>query len=466
MPSNPSTRIAEPLLGGPDGIHLGFAGAHFRRVQAYIFTALLGATTVLALALQAPCLGSDYAQPSASARMCAGPLSTAFLGHLNPEVPGRAIGGEAGLSVIDARFVTSMQALTDDVSVFMSFVLILNVIAVAALGVGLLIIARQRAWLVAVFASPVILFTLGSTLDPVALALSVWALIMFIGSPPLRSRPWASGVLLGAAVFINPLALLVLLALCLAGPHPTRAVPARDPRMMIATTAVTSALILIVDGTAIDRIRQWLSDAVDGGSFASILVMARIGSAEVWGPVWVAAAGGVVVAVTIAMVIVRRNGLDPAVAACLLIGGCLLLSPAMMPWDSLWLLPFLVLAVHRWWVLIVWALAEASFAIAIHLGDIIGFERDSGLEPAFVALFTLLRLFALVAAIIFAGENLHRQRISAPRRIAAASATGRSGLGRADVGRSGTVRSTATGSGAGSTEDAAPARGRGHGVRT
>ena len=85
MPSQSSTRIAEPLLGGPDGIHLASAGAQFRRGQAYIFAGILGVTTFLALALQGPCLSSGYEQPSASARMCAGPLSTAFLGQINPE---------------------------------------------------------------------------------------------------------------------------------------------------------------------------------------------------------------------------------------------------------------------------------------------------------------------------------------------------------------------------------------------
>ncbi|RBP67231.1 uncharacterized protein DUF2029 [Brevibacterium sanguinis] len=429
MPSHPSTRIAEPLLGGPDGIHLGAAGARFRRLQAFIFAGLLGATTFLALALQAPCLSSGYAQPSASARMCAGPLSTAFLGDLNPEAPGRSTGGAAGLSVLDAALVAGLRALTDDVSVFMSFVLILNVVAIAALGVGLLVLARQRAWLTAVFVSPIILFTLGSTLDPVAVALSVWALIVVLGSPPIPARPWLAGVLLGLAAFIKPLALLVLLALTLAGSHPTRTVPARSPRMMIATAALTSALILILDGSAYARVVHGLTDAVDGGSFASILVMARFGSNASWAPVWIAASAGVVLAVTIALLLVRRRGLDPAVAACLLIGACLLFAPGMMPWDSLWLLPFLVLAVHRWWVLIVWGLAEASFAVASHLGDVAGIDPEAGLEPAFVALFTLLRLFALVVAIIFAAENLHRQRVRAPRRIAVAARTRPVGAG-------------------------------------
>ncbi|MDK8433754.1 MULTISPECIES: hypothetical protein [unclassified Brevibacterium] len=411
MPSKPSTRIAEPLLGGPDGIHLAAAGAGFRRGQAYVLAGLLGLTTFLALALQGPCLSSGYEQPAASARMCAGPLSTAFLGHVNPEVDGRSHGGMAGLSVLEARLADLMRLMTDDVSVFMVAVLLLNVLGIAALGAGLLVLARSRAWLVGIFASPLILFTLGSTLDPVALALAVWAMALFAGSPPLRPRPWLSGLLLAVAAFINPLALLVLLALTLSGPHPAGRLAPRSPQMMLAAATITSAILLVLNGDAIDRVIHWLSDAVDGGSFAAILLMAQLGDAEVWAPVWIIGSLGVVAAVAISLFMVRRSGLDPAVSACLLIGGCLLLAPGLMPWDSLWLLPFLVLAVHRWWVLIVWACAETVFAIGIQLGDIIGFDTDKGLEPAFVALFTLLRLLALVLVVIFAGENLYRRRI-------------------------------------------------------
>ncbi|PCC56376.1 hypothetical protein CIK58_14625 [Brevibacterium aurantiacum] len=419
MPSKPSTRIAEPLLGGPDGIHLASAGARFRRGQAYIFAGILGFTTFLALALQGPCLSSGYEQPSASARMCSGPLSMAFLGEFNPEdALGRSHGGMPGLSALEARFVQLSKLMTDDVSVFMAIVLIINVIAFAALGVALLVLARQRAWLVAAFASPVILFTLGSTLDPVAVALSVWAMVVFVGSSPVRSRPWLSGVLLGIAAFINPLALLVLLGLTLTGPSPAGRLRPRDPRMMLATVTITSALLLVIDGTAIDRVLHWMGDAVDGGSFASILVMARLGSAETWAPVWIIASAGVIAAVALSLFIVRRTGLDPVVAACLLIGACLLLAPGMMPWDSLWILPFLVLAVRRWWVLIIWAVAETAFAIAIHLGDVAAIEPDKGLEPTFVALLTLLRLLALVAVVICAGENLYRRRIRGRLRIA------------------------------------------------
>ncbi|MDN5551437.1 MAG: hypothetical protein L0G54_12035, partial [Brevibacterium sp.] len=327
------------------------------------------------------------------------------------EALGRSHGGMPGLSALESRLVQLGKLMTADVSVFMAMVLIINVIAFAALGVALLVLARKRAWLVAAFASPVILFTLGSSLDPVAVALSVWAMAIFVGSSPMRSRPWLSGVLLGIAAFINPLALLVLLALTLAGPRPAGQLRPRDPRMMLATVTITSALLLVIDGTAIDRVLHWMSDAVDGGSFASILVMARLGTAEVWAPVWIIASAGVIAAIAVSLFMVRRTGLDPAVAACLLIGGCLLLAPGMMPWDSLWILPFLALTVRRWWVLIIWAVAETAFAIAIHLGDVAAIEPDKGLEPTFVALLTLLRLLALVAVVICAGENLYRRRI-------------------------------------------------------
>ena len=411
MPSKSSTRIAEPLLGGPVGIHLGAAGRRFRSAQAYALAAVLGITTFLALALQGPCLSSGYEQPSASARMCAGPLSTAFLGDTNPEVLGRAHGGGAALAPLEARLVDLVHLFTTDVSLFMVVVLLLNTAGIAALGAGLLVLARFRGWLIAVFASPLILFTLGSTLDPIALALAVWAMVVFFGAPPLRPRAWLAGVLLGIATFINPLALLVLLALTLSGPNPARGLKPRNPRMMLAAATLTSAVLLVVDLSAIDRIIHWYSDVVDGGSFASILLMAELGDVSVWAPLWIIVSAGVVLAVAVSLYMVRSTGLDPAVSACLLIGGCLLLAPGLMPWDSLWLLPFIALSIRRWWVLIVWTLAEAVFAISIQLGDVSGFEADEGLDSTFVALFTLLRLLALVLVVIMSGENLYRRGI-------------------------------------------------------
>ena len=411
MSSKSSTRIAEPLLGGPVGIHLGAAGRRFRSAQASALAAVLGITTFLALALQGPCLSSGYEQPSASARMCAGALSTAFLGDTNPDVLGRAHGGAAALAPLEARLVDLIQLFTNDVSLFMVVVLLLNTAGIAALGAGLLVLARFRGWLVAVFASPLILFTLGSTLDPIALALAVWAMAIFFGTPPLRPRAWLAGVLLGIATFINPLALLVLLALTLSGPNPARGLGPRNPRMMLAAATLTSAVLLVVDLSAIDRIIHWYSDAVDGGSFASILLMAELGDVSVWAPLWTIVSAGVVLAVAVSLYMVRRTGLDPAVSACLLIGGCLLLAPGLMPWDSLWLLPFIALSIRRWWVLVVWTLAEAVFAVAIQLGDVSGFEIDEGLDSTFVALFTLLRLLALVLVVIMAGENLYRRGI-------------------------------------------------------
>ena len=411
MSSKSSTRIAEPLLGGPVGIHLGAAGRRFRSAQAYALAAVLGITTFLALALQGPCLSSGYEQPSASARMCAGPLSTAFVGDTNPEVLGRAHGGAAAFAPLEARLVDLFHLFTNDVSLFMVGVLLLNTAGIAALGAGLLVLARFRGWLVAVFASPLILFTLGSTLDPIALALAVWAMAIFFGTPPLCPRSWLAGVFLGIATFINPLALLVLLALTLSGPNPARGLGPRNPRMMLAAATLTSAVLLVVDLSAIDRIIHWYSDAVDGGSFASILLMAELGDVSVWAPLWIIVSAGVVLAVAVSLYMVRRTGLDPAVSACLLIGGCLLLAPGLMPWDSLWLLPFIALSIRRWWVLVVWTLAEAVFAVAIQLGDVSGFEIDEGLDSTFVALFTLLRLLALVLVVIMAGENLYRRGI-------------------------------------------------------
>src|SRR5699024_5610722 len=154
-------------------------------------------------------------------------------------------------------------------------------------------------------------------------------------------------------------AILILLALTLAGPHPVRGLTARSPRMMLAWATIASALLLAVDMTAIDRIVHWYSDAVDGGSFASLLLMAELADVGLWAPPWILASGGAVLAGAVRLCVVRASGLDPAVSASLLIAGCLLLAPGLVPWDSLWLLPVAALASRRWWVLIVWTVAEA-----------------------------------------------------------------------------------------------------------
>lgn len=439
MPSTPAVRIAEPLLGGPDGSRLSAAGARFRRWQATILAAVLGSTTLLALLLQGPCMTNGYEGPEARLRMCSGPLSTAFLGQLNPEIPGRGVGGESTLSALDARFVSVIHALTGDVTVFMAFSLLLGVIAVAAIGVGLLVLARQRAWLMGLFASPVILFTLGSTLDLPAVALALWAVILVLGPSPVRPVPWLSGILLAIAAFIDPLALLVLLGLFLSSLWPIRdrrgtpAAPAssdgpsqpagdhrepthptgagRAPELLVAGATVTSALLLVIDGTAVDRVTRWLGQGIDGGSFASVLVMARLGDPGMLSFVWTVAGAACILGVTAALVAVRGRGLDPAVTIGVLLGAGMIFSPGLMPWQTLWLLPFLVLSVTRWWPLIAWSVAEAGFALAVQLYDVAGYGTDKGLDAAPFALMTLVRLFVLVTVVIMAAENLHRRRV-------------------------------------------------------
>src|SRR5699024_11733742 len=95
----------------------------------------------------------------------------------------------------------------------------------------------------------------------------------------------------------------------------------------IAVRSITSALLLVVDLTAIDRIVHWYSDAVDGGSFASILLMAELGDVAVWAPVWIVASGGVTLALAVGLHIARAAGVDAAVCACLRLCGCLRPDP-------------------------------------------------------------------------------------------------------------------------------------------
>src|SRR5699024_12078060 len=118
-------------------------------------------------------------------------------------------------------------------------------------------------------------------------------------------------------------------------------------RMMLASATITSALLLAIDMTAIDRIVHWYSDAVDGGSFASVLLMAELGDVALWAPLWIIASGGVTLAVAVRLYMGRASGLDPAVSAWLLTGGYPMLAPVRMPRQRLRLLPSAPLARAR-----------------------------------------------------------------------------------------------------------------------
>src|SRR5699024_12628581 len=107
--------------------------------------AVIGFMTFPGLALEGPRLSAGYSQPLGSGRMCAGPLLTAFVGHVNPDVLGRAHGGPARLAPLEGRLVDLLHLVTDDVSVFMVVVLLLNTAGGAANGAGLLVLARRRA---------------------------------------------------------------------------------------------------------------------------------------------------------------------------------------------------------------------------------------------------------------------------------------------------------------------------------
>lgn len=405
--------LARPLLGGPSGARLATGGPQHGIVGGVLAMCLLGITTLLGVLLQAPCIARGWEQPFASFRMCASPLANGLTGTTFPDAPGRAPGASIEFSPATAWLVGFGERLgtgaeSGDVAFFMVLVLLLNVLAIAAAGIALLLLARSRGdrvWIPVAFVSPVIVFTLGQSLDPVGVALALWALVLLRPAPSRVPRsPIAAGALLALAAFINPLALVVLLALALvlASRRETTDLIAACGAFIVAVGA-----LIVVDGRLFGRLAAWWAEAIDRGSVVSLLSYEQSLDPGVLTAVsvivWVVALG-----IASALLLTGRPVAPlslPAVATVLL-GLSLLFMPAAPTWNALWLVPFAALAVRHLWLHVAWALSEAALAVAVHLSDVTALDANEGLSPMWLSVFTLLRLFALAFLVYLATERL------------------------------------------------------------
>ncbi|MCK1802297.1 hypothetical protein NLM24_48025 [Nocardia zapadnayensis] len=413
--------LARPLLGGPSGARLATGGPQHGIVGGVLAMCLLGVTTLLGVLLQAPCVARGWEQPFASFRMCASPLANGITATTFPDAPGRAPGASTEFSPASAWLVGLAERLgagaeTGDTAFFMVLVLLLNVLAIAAAGIALLLLGRSRGdrvWIPVAFVSPVIVFTLGQTLDPVGVALALWAVVLLRPAPSRVPRsPMVAGALLGLAAFINPLALVVVLALALV------LVSRRETTDLIAACGafiVAVGVLIVLDGRLFGRLAAWWAEAIDRGSVVSLLSYERsldpglLTAVSVI--VWVLALG-----IACAVMLAGRSAAPlslPAVATVLL-GLSLLFMPAAPTWNALWLVPFAALAVRHLWVQVAWGLSEAALAAAVHLSDVTALDASEGLSPMWLSVFTLLRLFALAFLVYLATERL---RAAPPARM-------------------------------------------------
>ena len=243
---------------------------------------------------------------------------------------------------------------------------------------------------VVVALSPVLALTvlLSADLVPILLAVTaVWAWS--------RDRPRLAGALAGLAFLGGAVAAVVLLALAmLPGPGGAPAV-----RRLLVTAGVTvvglavSVSLLEVD-TLTRPYAAWLTAGAGPGSPWYLATLAGH-PADVRLVVAGAALGWVGAAVLVVVLVRRRP--RPVAAAGVVVGLAvvLLTSPSLPPQAALWLLPFLALLGLGWRDHLVWAAAEAVYAVALLAYLAAAADPGRGLPAGWYGIALSLRLLAV-----------------------------------------------------------------------
>lgn len=484
QPASPS-QVAAPLLGG--------AGTRFARTDrravtslAWVLMGLLGLSVLVGLLLQLPCQTGGYDLPRAGFRLCQSPVALAMSSEALPEAAGRVTSGLAGFAPLTYWFVMLMSGLGATPGEAMGFLLVLNTAAFAALGLGVLALARAMgfgapragavslSWLAAAFVSPVVVFSIGQSLDPVGVALAVWACVLLSGA---RTAPalLSVGVLLAVASFAGPLGLIVLVGV-LIGASRDRG----NAILVLAGFSLASGLLTLADGRLPSRLSVWVADAVERGSIVSIVLTREWGDEPTFVTgllvVWTLGVVAITAMAASRMMLVPTTAAEAAdtdadeeiagarsastaarldllrrlekaddvahlrqtvLALTALLALSVMVAPGSSTSMSLWLLPFAALSVRVLPVMGLWFVAELGFAIAVPLADVTALDESVGLDPTWMGLLTLLRFFALTLVMAFALDELFRagrRRIARRRKAARAADPTSAESGRTEAG--------------------------------
>ncbi|WP_291792026.1 hypothetical protein [Brevibacterium sp.] len=473
-PASTPARFAAPLLGDGGAARFARPDARSLASASWALLGVLGLSVLVGLLLQAPCMSGGYELPRASFRMCSSPVALSLLGEAAPQAPGAISSGLPGFSLLTYWFTVAVSgALGAAPAEGMAILLVLNSAAFAAMGAGMLVLVRRlglpghgASWAAVGFLSPVIVFSIGQSLEPVGVAAAVWACVLLLGSRSTGSLVGA-GALLALAAAAGPLGLVVLLAVLL-GTSRDRGQAA----LVLAGFALLTGLILLADGRLPGRLSLWFADAIDRGSLASIALAQdwsdattlTTGLLVVWGLGLVALASLAIsrsmhrpvhTALTApeaasgpreeaASGAFRGEGArsaaagDPedqpssdlpdrtalrameaaderahmrrtALTLTAMLGFSVIVAPGSSTSLSLWLVPFAALMVPYLWVHAVWFFAELGFALASHLADAAAVDASTGLADTWMSLFTLLRFLSLALVTAFALDELFRR---------------------------------------------------------
>lgn len=401
--------IAAPLLGGR-GRFLGAPGRGYLRFQAMASLVLLGCVGLAGILRQVPCIAAGWEMPHASYRMCASPIANGLLGAGWPEAPGRT--GSALISPAADWFAAGAGAVLSP-GESMAILLVLNFAAFLLAGMALLRLLGDRSWFAVFALSPVVFFSIGQSLDPVGLALALWALVL-AGEGPAAKVPGGSAgkplstlvlvaVMFAVAALISPLAVVVLLGWGIAavGSGSTQSV-----LTVVGLFMVVLGTLVVVDGRIAGRVHMWLTDGIDRGSLFSLAAYRAEGSALNVAALIVFFAA--VAAVAVLLYLRAGAAAGPLPITAVLLVAALLTAPRAGVGEALWLVPFAAAAVHSLVLHFLWMLSEAALFIAVNLADADAIDPGKGLAPGWLFVFTTLRWMALAGLLVwvFAAEAL------------------------------------------------------------
>lgn len=411
--------IAAPLLGGR-GKFLGAPGRGYLRFQAMASLVLLGCVGLAGILRQVPCIAAGWDMPHASYRMCASPIANGLLGADWPEAPGRT--GSALISPAADWFAAGAGSVFSP-GESMAILLVLNFAAFLLAGMALLRLLGDRSWFAVFALSPVVFFSIGQSLDPVGLALVLWALVLAGEGPsaevpsaevPAAKVPGGSAgkplstlvlvaVMFAVAALISPLAVVVLLGWGIAavGRGSTQSV-----LTVVGLFMVVLGALVVVDGRIAGQVHMWLTDGIDRGSLFSLAAYRAEGSALNVAALIVFFAA--VAAVAVLLYLRAGAAAGPLPITAVLLVAALLTAPRAGVGEALWLVPFAAAAVHSLVLHFLWMLSEAALFIAVNLADADAIDPGKGLAPGWLFVFTTLRWMALAGLLVwvFAAEAL------------------------------------------------------------
>ena len=399
--------IAAPLLGGR-GKFLGAPGRGYLRFQAMASLVLLGCVGLAGILRQVPCIAAGWDMPHASYRMCASPIANGLLGAGWPEAPGRT--GSALISPAADWFAAGAGSVFSP-GESMAILLVLNFAAFLLAGMALLRLLGDRSWFAVFALSPVVFFSIGQSLDPVGLALVLWALVL-AGEGPAAEVPGAEvpsgsagrplsalalvAVMFAVAALISPLAVVVLLGWGIAA---ARRGSTQSVLTVVGLFMVVLGALVVIDGRIAGRVHMWLTDGIDRGSLFSLAAYRAEGSALNVAALIVFFAA--VAAVAVLLYLRAGAAAGPLPITAVLLVAALLTAPRAGVGEALWLVPFAAAAVHSLVLHFLWMLSEAALFIAVNLADADAIDPGKGLAPGWLFVFTTLRWMALAGLLVW-----------------------------------------------------------------